>query len=110
MMLKSLKRDGEGSVLLHWEDGHEGPVQLRALRNACPCAGCMGETVLLREYKPQPASPDTPGRYKLTSATVVGNYAMQFSWGDGHTLGIYTWELLRSLCECERCRGNRQTT
>ncbi|MGB6033824.1 MAG: DUF971 domain-containing protein [Bacteroidota bacterium] len=108
-MLKSLKRNGENSVLLQWEDGHEGPLALKSLREACPCAECMGETVLLREYKPRPAALDTPGRYDLTSATTVGNYAMQFSWGDRHTLGIYTWELLRSLCECKNCLGNRQT-
>jgi DUF971 family protein len=106
--LTSFKRDGSDRVFLQWEDEHEGPLTLKKLRDACPCAECMGETVLLREYKPRPAPTDTPGRYDLHSATLVGNYAMQFSWGDRHTLGIYTWGLLRSLCECESCRNNRQ--
>lgn len=108
MKLKSLKRDGSDKIFLQWEDGHEGTVALESLRDACPCAECRGETVLLRQYTPRPAATDTPGRYDLNSATIVGNYAMQFSWGDRHTLGIYTWELLRSLCECKNCHANRQ--
>ena len=64
---------------------------------------CMGESVLLHEYAPPPAEKETPGRYDLKGATAVGNYAIQFAWGDGHEQGIYTWEHLRSLCECEEC-------
>jgi DUF971 family protein len=26
---------------------------------------------------------------------MVGNYALQFMWADGHRTGIYTFELLR---------------
>ncbi|MBZ0307403.1 MAG: DUF971 domain-containing protein, partial [Anaerolineae bacterium] len=28
----------------------------------------------------------------------VGNYALQFTWDDGHHTGIYTWEYLLRLC------------
>ena len=107
-MLKSLRRDGKERVHLTWDDGHEGPIAMKRLRDACPCAECMGETVLLREYKPNPPAYDIPGRYELKSATTVGNYAMQFSWGDGHTLGIYTWQLLRSLCQCSVCTRHQK--
>ena len=109
-MLRSLKRETEETIFLQWEDDHEGPIHLKRLRDACPCAECMGETVLLRQYKPRPPSLDAPGRYELKAATLVGNYAMQFSWGDGHRLGIYNWQLLRSLCECESCRNTKMNT
>jgi ATP-binding protein involved in chromosome partitioning len=36
---------------------------------------------------------------------LVGAYAVRIDWSDGHSTGIYTYEYLRSLCPCERCRG-----
>ena len=65
-----------------WDDGHTGPVSLRRLRDACPCAGCMGETVLLRTFTPPPRDTSAPGRYELKGAVPVGNYALQFRWAD----------------------------
>jgi DUF971 family protein len=29
----------------------------------------------------------------------VGRYALQFRWSDGHSTGLYTFELLRRLSE-----------
>jgi hypothetical protein len=65
----------------------------------------MGETVLLRSYAPPPRDTSAPGMYELKAASPVGNYALQFLWGDGHGEGIFPWELLRSLCECSSCTG-----
>jgi DUF971 family protein len=90
-------------VELGWDDGHSGPVSLRVLRDRCPCATCSGETVLLASYVPPPADTSTAGRYDLKGANPVGNYALQFRWGDGHGEGIYTWQGLRDLCECPAC-------
>lgn len=89
--------------MLTWDDGHEGPISLRALRDACPCAGCKGETVLFRTYVPPEADTSAPGRYVLKGAVPVGSYALKLIWGDGHEMGMYTWEHLRSLCECSEC-------
>jgi DUF971 family protein len=33
----------------------------------------------------------------------VGRYALQFSWSDGHDSGIYSYGLLRQLCQCDVC-------
>ena len=41
-------------LLLDWDDGHQGVIALRTLRDNCPCASCQGETVLLRTYAPIP--------------------------------------------------------
>ncbi len=80
------------------------------LRDSCPCAGCKGETVLFKTYVPPEADTTTPGRYKLNGATPVGNYALKLTWGDGHDMGMYTWEQLRSLCECEECLASKSET
>ena len=98
-----VKQRSKFEILIRWDDGHEGPVTLKILRDSCPCAGCNGETVLLRSYSAPPPDVETPGRYELKSALPVGGYALKFGWGDGHDLGIYTWEQLRDLCECDLC-------
>ena len=107
MSLKKLTRLDSSTLLLVWADGHEGPVPLSVLRDACPCAGCQGETVLLHHYAPPPEESPQPGKYSLTAAETVGNYALKLIWGDGHEQGLYTWEHLRSLCYCEACRAER---
>lgn len=106
-LLVSARARGDSDLDLKWDDGHTGPVSLKTLRDACPCATCQGETVLLRHYAPVTPAADTPGRYRLTGAQTVGNYAMQFVWGDGHSEGIYAWDYLRTLCECNECRAAR---
>jgi DUF971 family protein len=36
--------------------------------------------------------------YVMTGLEMVGNYALQPVWDDGHSTGIYTWEYLKRLC------------
>jgi DUF971 family protein len=99
MQLRKLRRLSSTDIELLWDDGYLGTVSLKSLRDACPCAGCKGETILGEHYGPPPIDYDAPGRYELTSAVPVGNYALQFSWRDGHHDGIYSWDILRALCE-----------
>lgn len=108
MQLKGFRQVSSTSVSLVWDDGHVSPIALRTLRDSCPCASCMGEQVLLHAYVPPPADTSVPGRYDLKGAAAIGNYALKFSWGDGHDLGIYSWEHLRALCECEECKMRRE--
>ncbi len=39
--------------------------------------------------------------YQVERLELVGNYALQFFWDDGHHTGIYTWEFLYRLCPGE---------
>ena len=103
MQFKGFNQISTTQVSLVWDDGHISPIAIRRLRDACPCASCMGEKVLLHRYVPPPADTSTPRRYDLKGATTIGNYALKFAWGDGHDIGIYTWEHLRALCECADC-------
>ena len=95
--------EAQDRLTVEWHDGHKSVIELRTLRDHCPCAGCQGETVLLHTYTPAP-QPERPGKYSLKSAQPVGSYALQIVWGDGHSTGLYTWHLLRSLCSCAECR------
>ncbi len=103
MHLKRFKQADVATVALSWTDGHESVISTQTLRDSCPCAGCKGETVLMVTYVPPAVDKNTPGRYDLKGVTPVGNYAVKLMWGDAHDMGIYTWEHLRSVCECDLC-------
>lgn len=103
MHITSLKQTSPTEIAVTWSDGHSSRIPLTLFRDACPCAGCQGETILFRTYVPPAADKTIAGRYTLTNITTVGNYAIKPVWGDGHDMGMYTWEHLRSLCQCDEC-------
>jgi DUF971 family protein len=45
---------------------------------------------------------------KPERAELVGRYALQIFWNDGHSTGIYSFDYLRSLCSCLECEVSRQ--
>jgi DUF971 family protein len=100
---RQIKLGKDKNLEILWDDAHESVISLRRLRDTCPCASCQGETVLLHHYE-APEQAERPGKYELVGAEQVGSYALQLTWKDGHSTGIYTWERLRSLCECSICR------
>ena len=95
-------------VDITWADGHSSHFDFAYLRDQCPCATCNDErgkkdvlttmnlpcSPLLPMYKPKP---------RAQGATQVGNYAVQISFTDGHSTGIFSYEYLRTLCPCEEC-------
>ena len=89
-----------------WEDGHESYFEWEALRRACPCALCKGETNVMVEYKPSPPK-YTPASFEMTRWEYVGAYALQPHWADGHNSGIYAFPYLRAICPCDPCIAKR---
>ena len=61
----------------------------------CPCAGCVDEMTGVRMLT-EAMVPE--GVYPL-AIEYVGRYALQFYWSDGHSTGIYSFELLRRLAD-----------
>jgi DUF971 family protein len=84
-------------LYIKWEDESESTISLKYLRDECPCAGCKGETILLKTYRPAKPSVLTPEMYKIKNIETVGDYAIQITWEDGHSTGIYSWEYLGEL-------------
>ena len=86
-------------IEITWEDGHKGNYSYEYLRLSCQCASCVdewtGESLLKREKIPEDIHPD--------DLFPVGNYAIQVNWSDGHSTGIYSFDLLRKICPCESC-------
>ena len=96
---KDLVRAGEREFRITWEDGHASAYPARYLRERCPCAGCRDEWT----GRPLLDPATVPSDLGLKDARLVGNYAVQFVYTDGHTTGIYTFELLRRACPCSSC-------
>ena len=58
-------------------------------------------------HAPQARYLDLRGQ-ELTHVEGVGNYAVSLTWQDGHNTGIYSFRLLRSLCPCAACGGEKR--
>jgi ATP-binding protein involved in chromosome partitioning len=88
-------------IQIMWEADHIGIYPSRELRLSCHCATCREE--MTGRPLLDPAS--VPGDVRPLNVRLVGGYAIRIDWSDGHGTGIYTYQQLRSLCGCERCRG-----
>lgn len=97
-----LKRDEK--LTIHWSDGETTGLTVRELRRACPCASC-------KELRQQQAKTRlvvmqvSSGPVAVAEAKLVGNYALNVTWADGHAAGIYSFDYLRSLTRGERAGG-----
>ena len=93
-----------GDLVVKWADGHESIHKPYNLRINCRCAGCVdegsGEQTLEAKRVPLDLS--------IRRTTPVGRYALAFEFSDGHRTGIYSFDLLRELCECDVCSSQRQ--
>jgi DUF971 family protein len=38
----------------------------------------------------------------IADVSIVGRYALNFRWSDGHETGIYSFRYLREFCERDR--------
>jgi DUF971 family protein len=89
-----LKRDEK--LTIHWSDEQTTELPIRDLRRACPCASC-------KELRQQQAKSRlvvmkaSDGPVAVAEAKLVGNYAINITWTDGHASGIYSFDYLRGL-------------
>jgi DUF971 family protein len=95
----------EGRLTLEWADGHATTYDALTLRWLCPCAYCRGEAGMPGWLDTSPTLTDDQAR--LVDLALVGTYAVQPTWGDGHHTGYYTFLLLRDMCPCDACARAR---
>ncbi len=83
-------------LAIAWSDGHETYLPLAFLRQCCPCAGCGGEPdVMGRVVRPEVTHTDAS--FRLRRYVLMGGYAVNPTWEDGHNTGLYTFNYLREL-------------
>ena len=95
-----------GTLRLEWADGHASAFDSVTLRWLCPCAYCRGEAGVPGWLDTNPTL--TPQQTQLVDVALVGTYAIQATWGDGHATGYHTFRLLREMCPCAGCAGERE--
>jgi DUF971 family protein len=88
-----------GELAIKWADETESFIALEKLRRACPCAGCMGERDIMGQLHKGPDKPLSPRSFQLSRVELVGGYAVQPFWADGHASGIFSFDYLRRLAE-----------
>src|SRR5512137_264227 len=99
-------------IRLLWKDGHESRYPFDLLRRECPCALCNDQ----RSKASAPGGLNLtvlsgpvlkPGEVQVKEASLVGRYAINFVWSDGHDSGIYAFDFLRAMCPCPSCQKGR---
>jgi DUF971 family protein len=86
-------------LAVKWDDGTESFIKLELLRRCCPCAGCKGEVDIMGNLYKNPEKPLTPAAFRLTRIDRVGGYAIQPTWADGHSSGIFSFDYLKRVGE-----------
>jgi len=86
-------------LAIKWEDGGESFVKLEKLRRYCPCAGCKGERDIMGNLYKGPEKQLSPNSFQLARISLVGGYAVQPVWADGHSTGLFSFDYLRQVAE-----------
>ena len=87
----------QADVLIEWSNGHKCTNIGRDLRLNCQCAVCVEEWSHKKLLDPV----SVPNDLIAEDFMYVGKYAIQFLWSDGHYTGIYPFDLLSELCNCQ---------
>ena len=85
-------------LAIQWNDGTESYLDLQLLRRACPCAACGGEPDVLGNIM-RPNVSYSENSFDLAGFEIVGGYAIQPRWADGHATGIYSFQYVRRLAQ-----------
>lgn len=92
---REIKLEDDSTLRITWADDKQCRFKAVDLRRACPCAQCVNEWTGERVLKPESITDQT----EIRDVSVVGRYALNFRWSDGHETGIYSFRYLRELCE-----------
>lgn len=90
----NINLEAEG-VSIEWSDGRTCLYPYRYLRLQCACAQCVEE---LTGRKLLVAS-SVPEDLIVVDYIIVGKYAVQFLWSDGHSTGIYPFDMLLKMAD-----------
>lgn len=87
------KSDSEIEIV--WSDEKTINYDAPTLRRACPCASCVNEWTGEKILKDEKVADDLT----IKNTSLVGRYALNFQFSDGHETGIYSFKYLRELAK-----------
>ena len=105
MKIEKIELVSDKVLTILWDDGHESLYFADHLRENCPCADCDALRANKQENSPFKILSVRPEDIRFVSYEIIGRYAVSFKFSDGHSTGIYTYEQLRDLCQCDFCTG-----
>lgn len=90
---RQIIEESDSELSISWSDDVETKYNAADLRRACPCAGCINEWTGEKILKAENVADDL----SFSSISIVGRYALNFHFSDGHDTGIYSFDFLRKL-------------
>jgi DUF971 family protein len=85
--------ESDSELTINWSDDREMHYRAADLRRSCPCAMCVDEWT----GKKTLADSSVPDDVHFTHISIVGRYALNFHFSDGHDTGIFSFAMLRQL-------------
>lgn len=85
--------ESDARVSIKWSDEAVTEYTAAQLRRRCPCAACVNEWTgekLLRDES-------VADELTFDHISIVGRYALNFHFSDGHDTGIFSFAYLRTL-------------
>ncbi len=90
----SIKVRKNADIFIVWDDGSESKIDLKKLRELCPCATCL----TFRQRQGKDYIPIfNENQLKIANIQQIGSYGIQVIWKDGHNTGIYEFPFLKNL-------------
>ncbi len=86
-------------LAIKWDDNTDSLLNYEKLRTLCPCAYCAGESDVFGNIYKGPDQKLSPDAFRIVNIIKVGHYAIRISWGDNHSTGIYSYEMLKKIGE-----------
>ena len=99
----SIERDGGAGIKITWNDQVVTHWTIAQLRKVCPCATCREQRRGEQDAASSTAQPKTlpvlsaveAQPLQIESMRPVGNYAYNIAFSDGHSSGVFLFDLLR---------------
>lgn len=92
---RQIIEESDSELSIRWSDETETQYLASVLRRNCPCAGCVNEWTGEKILKTENVADDL----SFASISIVGRYALNFHFSDGHETGIYSFQFLKGLAE-----------
>lgn len=85
--------ESDSRLSIKWSDDSETAYDAATLRRSCPCASCVNEWTGKKILDDGQIGDDM----SFTHISIVGRYALNFHFSDGHDTGIFSFDYLRKL-------------
>ena len=93
LLVRNIEQLNPYTLGIEWIDGHKSRWRLSHLRRHCPCALCRDERAGERLLDPETVD----DKIQAIRVESVGRYAIRILFTDGHSTGVYSYQLLRNL-------------